>query len=62
MKQGSDIRVLRPDLSWAIDSRAYLLRTRGRLCPTGAPVGIAATDEDAIAVGLPARTPDTTTP
>ncbi len=62
MKQGSDIRVLRPDLSWAIDSRAYLLRTRGRLCPTGAPVGIAATDEDASADEFRARIPDATTP
>lgn len=42
--------------------RIYLLRTRGRLCHTGPPVGIVATDEDASADGLSARTPDATTP
>jgi len=42
--------------------RAYLLRTRGRLCPTGPPVGIAAPGADASADGLSARTPDATTP
>jgi len=55
VKQGSDRSVWRPDLSWAIDSRACLLRTRGRLCRIGPLVGIAATDEDASADRLPAR-------
>ena len=42
--------------------RAYLLRTRRRLCPGGPAVGIAPTDEAASADGLSARTPDATTP